>query len=345
MAGGSGTRFWPSSRRRVPKQLLAIGGRRSLLADTVARLRPLVAPARTHVVTAVDHAAAVRRELSGVPRANVIVEPQGRNTAAAIALAALRLAAIAPDAVMAVLPSDHVIGDPSAFRATLARAFDVAERSDALVTLGVAPTHAETGYGYIAIGPPLDGVPGAHAVARFIEKPDRARAEALVASGDVLWNAGIFAWRVERILAELERRLPDVVRPLARAVELGSASALARAYRQLPAVSIDTGILEHADGIAVVRASFPWSDVGSWAAVASLWRRDGAANATRGAVVAVDSEGCVVDAGSRLVAVLGVRDLVVVDTPDAILVCPTGRAQDVRLVVDELRRRKLERYL
>jgi mannose-1-phosphate guanylyltransferase len=346
MAGGSGTRFWPRSRERVPKQLLPIAGRRSLLADTLARVRPLVPVRQVWVVTAARHAAAVRRESKGVARGHVLVEPEGRNTAAAIALAALHLAAESPDAVMAVLPADHVVGDGDTFRATLAAAMDVAATSDRLVTIGVPPAYPETGYGYIQLGEPLAVAAGeVHAVARFLEKPDRDRAAALIAGGDVLWNAGIFAWRVECVLAELRRHLPDLVRALETALRRGTAAALARAYRGLPSVSIDTGVLERAERVAVVRATFPWSDVGSWAAVADLWRDGDGPNAVRGTAIVVDSDGCVVDAGSRLVALIGVKNLVVVDTPDALLVCPTERAQDVRLVVDELRRRRLRRYL
>lgn len=346
MAGGSGTRFWPRSRTRVPKQLLPIVGRRSLLAETLARVRPLVAPRSTWVVTASSHATAVRRESRGVPRGHVLVEPQGRNTAAAIALAALRIGAVAPDGVMAVLPADHAVGDPARFRETLDRALTLAATTDRLVTIGVPPTYPETGYGYIQVGDLLGAAEeGMHAVARFIEKPDRARAETLIAAGDTLWNAGMFAWRVERILAELRRWLPDLMGALEPAVRRGTATALARAYRRLPAISIDHGVLERAEHVAVVRATFPWSDVGSWAAVADLWRNGDAANAVRGLAVLLDSAGCIVDAGSRLVALVGAKDLVVVDTPDAVLVCPTDRAQDVRLVVDELRRRRLGRYL
>ncbi len=343
MAGGSGTRFWPRSRQRVPKQLLAITGRRPLLTDTVERLRPLVSPPRTWVVTAAVHAAAVRRAVARVPRRNVLVEPEGRNTAAAIALAALRLGAAAPDAVMAVLPADHAISDGPAFRATLAQALDVAATTDSLVTLGVEPTHPETGYGYIEVGAAIDGLP-AHRVAQFLEKPSAPRAAELIARGNVLWNAGIFAWRVEAILAALREWVPAVLEPLERAVRSGGTRALARAYRRLPNVSIDTGVLERAPNVTVVRARFPWSDVGSWAAVDALWQKPGQANAVRGTVVTVDSRGCIVDAGSRLVALLGVEDLVVVDTPDAILVCPKDRAQDVRLVVDALGTKHLGRY-
>src|SRR5581483_6538138 len=214
-----------------------------------------------------------------------------------------------PDAVMAVLPSDHAITDVAVFRRDLALALDVAARRDALVTIGVRPTHPETGYGYIRTGATLPGTRGRAArVDAFIEKPDRARAEALLADGDVLWNAGIFAWRVERIIDELRRHVPDVIGPLERA----SSRTLESVYRRLPAVSIDTGVMERAEHVAVVRARFGWSDVGSWAALATLWSGGNGRNALRGRTLSIDSRGCLVDSPERLVAVLGVEDLVVV---------------------------------
>src|SRR5205823_914278 len=264
MAGGAGTRFWPRSRVHTPKQLLALRGGRSLLQETVARVSPPIRRERVLVVTARPHAHAVARQLARRGRGALLVEPEGRNTAAAIALAALYVARRAPEAVLAVLPADHVIDD-------------------------------------------------------------------------VLWNSGIFAWRASAILAALRLHLPEVVGPLERAGT--NARALAAAYRRLPAVSIDHGVLERAERVAVVRARFPWSDVGSWAAVAALWSGGNGRNALRGRTVSIDSRGCLVDSPERLVAVLGVDDLVVVDTPDAVLVCRKDRAQDVRLVVDELRRR------
>jgi mannose-1-phosphate guanylyltransferase len=246
-----------------------------------------------------------------------------------------------------VLPADHVIGNLRLFRADLDLALDTAERTGALVTLGVRPTYPETGYGYIRPGRPLPGTRGRAAwVDTFIEKPARTRAEALLAEGTALWNSGIFAWRVEAILAALREHLPEVVGPLAAATRPGAARALGIAYRRLPAISIDTGVLERAGRVAVVRARFAWSDVGSWAAAAALWPVDGnGRNAVRGRALTLDSRGCVVDSAKRLVALLGVENLVVVDTPDALLVCRKDRSQDVRLVVDELRRRGLERYL
>jgi mannose-1-phosphate guanylyltransferase len=346
MAGGSGTRFWPRSRTRLPKQLLPIVGARSMLAETVARLPPAIARRHAVVVTARPQARGVRAAL---PRSvRVLVEPEARNTAAAIALAALHLARTAPEALMAVLPADHAIDDVPTFRADLELAFDVAEQTGALVTIGIPPTQPETGYGYIRPGAGLPGPSGrVAAVDRFVEKPDRAHAEAMLAEGNTLWNAGMFVWRVSTILGELEAHLPAVLTPLADAVAKGTVRALASAYRRLPSISIDHGILEHARHVAVVRARFGWSDVGSWAAVAALWQ-DGAPNgpnAVRGRALPVDSRGCVVDSPHRLVALLGVEDLVVIDTPDALLVARKDRSQDVRLVVDELRRRGLARYL
>src|SRR6184192_1786299 len=328
MAGGAGTRFWPRSRVHTPKQLLALRGGRSLLQETVARVSPPVRRDHVLVVTARAQARAVARQLARRGRGALLVEPEGRNTAAAIALAALHVARRAPEAVLAVLPADHVIDDLPAFRRDLRLALEVAEQSAALVTIGVAPTHAETGYGYIRLGASLPGANRRGAWAsEFIEKPERARAEALVAGGDALWNSGIFAWRASAILAALRLHLPEVVGPLERAGT--SARALAAAYRRLPAVSIDHGVLERAER----------------AAVAALWSGGNGRNALRGRTVSIDSRGCLVDSPERLVAVLGVDDLVVVDTPDAVLVCRKDRAQDVRLVVDELRRRGLRRYL
>jgi mannose-1-phosphate guanylyltransferase len=244
--------------------------------------------------------------------------------------------------VMAVVPADHAIGDLAVFRADLRLALEVAERTSALVTIGVPPTYPETGYGYIRTGAPLPGTRGRAArVEAFVEKPPRHRAEALLAEGRVLWNAGIFAWRLDAILEALREHLPAVI----GALENARGRDLVRAYRRLPTISIDHGVMERARDVAVVRARFRWSDVGSWAAVAALRAGDNGRNALRGTVVPIDSRGCLVDSPDRLVAVLGVDDLVVVDSPDALLVCHKERAQDVRLVVEAIRRRGLGRYL
>jgi mannose-1-phosphate guanylyltransferase len=350
MAGGAGTRFWPRSRRRHPKQLLPFLGARSLLQETVARARVVAPPARTLVVSTSALVREVRRQLPQLPSANVIGEPVGRNTAACIGLAALRVARIDAEGVMAVLPADHLVGDLDAFRAALGLALDLAA-DDYLVTIGVPATHPETGYGYIEWGRALAGTRGQAALARsFREKPSRRRAHGFVTSGRYLWNSGMFAWRARRILEEIDRHVPGVgrlLRRLGRDVATSrEAAALRSRYPRMPAISIDKGVLERASRVAVVRGRFRWSDVGSWAAMEEMWRdhrSDG--NAVQGRAIAVGARGCIVSATDRVVALCGVNDLVVVDAPDAVLVCHKHRAQDVRLLVHEIERRGLIRLL
>jgi mannose-1-phosphate guanylyltransferase len=339
MAGGSGTRFWPRSRRRVPKQLLPVLGTKSLLQDTVARLRGLVPSDHVLIVTHRDHAAEVRRQLPQLPRGNVLVEPQGRNTAPCLALAALEIERRAEDATFVSLPADHAIADPRAFRATLLEAFAWAATEPVAVTIGIRPTAPETGYGYIHVGARRAGKTSR--VRGFVEKPNAARARRFVASKAYLWNSGMFAWRTATILALLDRHVPDVMKPLRAALAKRSTTALAKAYASVPSISIDYGVMEHAENVLVVSADFGWSDVGSWAALADL---DADGN-RRGTVIPIDAARSVVFGNGRLVALVGLDDVIVVDTPDALLVCHRDRAQDVRRVVDELARRRLEAYL
>ena len=249
---------------------------------------------------------------------------------------------------MVVLPADHAIAAHGVFRADLRLALRVAEETGALVTLGLPPTRPETGYGYIRPAAAVPGTRGRVArVAAFIEKPNRRRAEALLAEGRVLWNAGIFAWRAADVLDELRAHVPAVVGPLEAALAPRRSARSPRPTAASRPISIDHGVLEHSRRVMVVRARFPWSDVGSWAAVEPFWRAAGQRATTRcaGTRCPIDSRGCVVDSPERLVALVGVEDLVVVDAGDAVLVCRKDRAQDVRLVVDELRRRGLARYL
>lgn len=346
MAGGAGTRFWPHSRRRRPKQFLAIAGGRTLLQATVRRLRGLVPPARVIVVAPRPLAALVRRQLPALPRANLVVEPAARSTAACLALAAARIARRDAGASMAVFPADHTIGDAARFRRCVTRAFEVAESEDCLVTFGIRPTSAETGYGYIEIGAALRrGTPRVDWAARFIEKPDRATAQRYLASGRHLWNSGMFVWRIPVLRAALRRHAPALGRVMDALGDPGRAAAAAarRAYQRLPAVSIDVALMERAERVAVVTATFAWSDIGSWAAMAAVWGRDAAGNATRGDVRLIDCRDSVVYGATRLVAVVGADDLIVVDSPDAVLVCPRSRAQEVRRVVDALARGRFRR--
>ncbi len=350
MAGGAGTRFWPRSRRRHPKQLLPIVSARSMLQETVARARVVAPPARTLVVVTTALVSEVRRQLPELPPGNVIGEPVGRNTAACIGLAALRVARVDPEGVMAVLPADHLVADLPEFRRAVRLALDLAAE-DHLVTIGITPTHPETGYGYIEWGHALPATRGQAAwAASFREKPSRRRAQRFVATGRYLWNSGIFAWRARRVLEEIGRHVPVRGRLLRRLEPVvgtsREAAALRRCYANMPAVSIDYGVLERADRVAVIRGRFRWSDLGSWAAMEGLWKSNGRrGNAVQGRAIAVGARGCIVSAPDRLVALCGVDDLVVVDTSDALLVCHKGRAQDVRLVVRELERRGLTRLL
>jgi mannose-1-phosphate guanylyltransferase len=341
MAGGSGTRFWPRSRRLVPKQLLPVLGSRSLLQETVQRLRGVVPTSQILIVTHRDHASAVRRQLPDLPRRNILTEAIARNTAPCLALAALEIESRAPGATFVSLPADHAIADRSEFRATLLEAMAWAAANRVAVTIGIRPTAPETGYGYIQIGARVGG--RTSAVRAFVEKPGAARARRFVASRKYLWNSGMFAWQAATILDLFDRLLPTVTTPLraamARPARLRPA-AIGRAYATLPSISVDYGIMEHARDVMVVAGDFGWSDVGSWAALAEI---DGAGSTRR--LVRVDADRGVVFGDGRLVAVVGLDDVIVVDTPDAILVCHRDRAQDVRKVVDELKRRGLEQYL
>jgi mannose-1-phosphate guanylyltransferase len=329
LAGGGGTRLWPSSRRKRPKQFLPLApGGRSLLAATVDR----VAVPLDHVlvVTAAPQVAEVRAALPALPAKNVIAEPVARNTAPAIALAAHELIRReAGDAVMAVLPSDHVVTDEAAFREVLEQACATAAQH--LVTCGIRPSRPETGYGYLELGDATEGP--AREVRRFVEKPDRVTAAQYISSGRHLWNSGMFFFRADRIWRETQKHLPEA----AKAIESGN-------YAAAPSISIDYGIMEKASGIWAVSGDFGWNDVGSWTALADIFPAQDGNVRLGGPQVAIEAKGNVI-VGDALVALVGVDDLVVVTTGDAVLVMPKERAQDVRAVVQELERRKMEPYL
>ena len=345
LAGGKGTRFWPKSRARRPKQLLPIVSDRTMVQETVDRLDPLVANSHVWVVTGEAHEAELRAQLPGVPADQIVVEPLGRNTAPAIGLAAELIAKRDPSATMIVLPADHHIRDASAFRAVLARAVELAAGDeDLLVTIGITPTAPETGFGYIERGEEI--APGSHRVRRFTEKPDRARAEQFVASGRYLWNGGIFVWRVDVIRAALATHLPAVARDLGLVVSSwDDRQRYATLYQQIESQSIDYGVLEKADNVAVVVGDFGWDDIGSWGALRRLEAADGDDNVLRGRAVALDSRGNFVSGDKRLIALLGVENLVIVDTDDALLICSADRVQEVKQILDELERRGWKKEL
>lgn len=347
MAGGSGTRFWPASRRLKPKQLLPLAGRSDepLIAATVRRIEPIVPRERVWIATGTALVDATAAALPRVPRANLLAEPIARNTAPCIGWAAATIARRDPDALVVVLPADHFIADEDGFRAAVARALASAQRGW-ITTLGIVPTRPETGYGYIEIGEALEG--GAHAAARFIEKPTRERAIDLVASKNHLWNAGMFFFRAGDMRDAIAKHLPALaaeLRALDDAASRGQeAGALGEAFARMPSISIDHGVMEKAERLAVVPASFGWNDVGSWQVTWEMSARDAEGNAMPEGSIAVDATGNLVkdmtSAGARRrYALVGVRDLVLIETDDAVLVIPRDRAQDVRAVVEVLQGR------
>jgi mannose-1-phosphate guanylyltransferase/mannose-6-phosphate isomerase len=350
LAGGTGTRFWPLSRSLAPKQLLNIVGDRSMLALTLERTRALVAEENTWVVTTRSQASEIRREIGalGLAKVRVLEEPAGRNTAAAIGLAAVHVLATDPRAILAVFPADHHIRETERFLDLVRQAREVASRGW-LVTLGIKPTRAETGYGYIQRGARLEGGAAAapagenYRVARFAEKPGRDQAEEYLRSGDHYWNSGMFVWRADRFMEEMERHLPEHhkgLREISRILAAGrldSLDPIARVYGSLASISVDYGIMERCDRAAVIPAEMGWSDVGSWETVRELLPKDGNGNVLQGDVLALDTRNSLIRSGERLVATLGVEGLVVVDTTDALLVCDERRSQDVRRIAERLR--------
>ena len=346
LAGGGGTRLWPLSRTRSPKQFLRLAGERSLLQATADRLLPLTGWDRIYVVTGRDYAEPTREHLPELPAGNLLLEPTGRGTAIAIGLAALEIARRDPDAVMASVGSDHLVADPAAFRRCLSAAAAAARRGNYLVTVGVRPSLPHTGYGYIRTGAERFRAEGSPilAVEGFKEKPDRDTARLYLATGRYLWNTSYFVWRVSSILDALARHAPRVHVGLGRiAAALGTPAedeVIAEVYRHLPAEPIDTAVMERADNILTVSGEFGWSDVGSWADVYPVaTEREGnfVLGGAGGQVLAVESEGCLFQTSGRLVAAVGLKDVVVVDTDDVVLVCPRDRAQEVRRLVEHLR--------
>ena len=348
MAGGSGTRFWPASRAALPKQLLALAGSRTLLQDTLGRLDGLVPPERTLVVTSARLLAAAQAQLPALPVESFVGEPCKRDTAPCIGLAALLVTRRDPDAVMAVMPSDHVIGPVDRFQAALRQAAALVTAAPRrLVTFGIRPTYPAEGFGYIQQGAALPTAPGdapAHAVARFKEKPPASVAAEYLAAGTYLWNAGIFVWRADAILAALAERQPECVERLRAIVAAWDGphrdDVFAREFAAIRGISIDYAVLEHAPDVAVIEAPFAWDDLGGWSAVARQRGADDHGNTTVGRHLGIDTTGTIVHAADgHLVVTMGLEDMLVVHTPDATLVADRAHEEAVRKVVAELESR------
>jgi len=355
LAGGSGTRFWPLSRHLYPKQLLRIMGGETLIQQTMRRVLRCVTADRVFLSTNAAQADSIRFQLNEWKeelRDNFLIEPEGRNTAPAIALAAAHLARRDPDAVMVVLPADHVVKEERRFRAAVVLASEMAE-DGYLVTFGVKPLRAETGYGYIQ--PNRRARLGVHGklcgyrVARFVEKPDAETAARYLRSGHYYWNSGMFVWRASTILEEVAAHQPALARGIRKmALLMDSRSAsdeFTHAYRRLASVSIDNGVMERSSRAAMIPVDFTWSDVGNWSSLEEVSARTPSNNVVSGKVVDLDSRDSILYADQRLIATIGLSGMVVVDTPDATLICPKSRAQDVKKVVEILKQQGAPEHL
>jgi mannose-1-phosphate guanylyltransferase len=342
MAGGRGTRFWPRSRTRKPKQLLDIVGPRTMLEETVDRILPLSDWDHIVVVTEVSQAGAIRKLLPCLKESHLLVEPLGKNTAPCIGLAALMVSRWEASASMAVLPADHFISNREEFQETIRAALEVSRRGDFLITLGIKPRAPETGYGYLEQGEQIPGPVGTVVweVKAFHEKPDRSRAEAMLQSGRFFWNSGMFVWSATAVLKKMARWTPGLYREImALEKHVGRPDwdeALKEGYERMENISIDYALMERSDQVVMLEADFGWNDVGSWEAVYQLESKDEDGNCFKGSALALDSRGCLVASPEQTVTLIGVEDLIVVATPDAVLICPRSRSQEVKKIVELL---------
>jgi len=340
MAGGRGERFWPKSRNSCPKQFLSLtSDGETMIQKTVRRLLPLVDMSDIYIVTNAAYGSLVAEQLPDIPKENILSEPAARNTAPCIAFAAAVINRKYDDAIMMVLPSDHLIGLEDIYINTLKKAARVAEQNGNLVTIGITPEYPETGYGYINFG--SEDESGAYRVKRFVEKPDLATAEMYFTSGKYLWNSGMFVWKLSTILDNIKRLMPDIYEG---AVKIGEAygtdsfnEVLVREFTAFRSESVDFGIMEKAENIYTIPGSFGWDDVGSWLAVERINKTDSDKNYITGDVISVASRHTTVCGGKRLIAAVGLEDVIIVDTDDAVLVCSKNSTQDVKKVIAQLR--------
>jgi mannose-1-phosphate guanylyltransferase len=353
MAGGVGSRLWPRSRWASPKQFLDLIGSQTMIQETVERIEPLIPLERVLTVVSQEHTETVRTQVPGLPEENILVEPGPRGTAPCIGLAAVVLQRRDPEAIMAVCPADHVIVEGAGFRRAIRAGAELAQEGY-LVTLGIAADHPHTGYGYIQRGSRLgerNGLP-TYQVQRFTEKPDAEQAQRFVDSQEYYWNGGIFVWKAATILAEMDNLLPSLYTGLQQVIQDWDSTrrreVLTAVWDHVPRTTIDYGVMEKAKQVAVVPVDIGWDDVGNWSTLSKLLEGDDRGNVVRGrgdAVVLDTSDTYIYASAGRLVATVGLADFVIVDTPDAVLVCPKEQAQAVRDAVKQLKAEGLERYL
>ncbi len=342
MAGGKGERFWPKSRVQCPKQFLSLtGDGETMLQKTFRRIRGIVPPERIYIVTNGEYMTLVQEQLPEIPEQNLLREPAARNTAPCIALAAAVIEKRLGESVMLVLPADHLVRHESLCADVLCRAAAAAEETDALLTIGITPTYPETGYGYIAFSRTQDAPAGVYQVDSFREKPDLETARQYVASGSYLWNSGMFAWKTSTYLNAVRKYLPavgEITEKLGAACDTPEFSnVLTEQFPLMPSISVDFGILEKAKRIYTIPGTFGWDDVGSWPALLRVARTDTNGNYRDGDVLTVGTTNCVFSGGKKLIAAVGLHEIIVVDTDDALLVCDMEAAQNVRKITEMLR--------
>lgn len=351
MAGGAGTRFWPLSRRSRPKQMLPLIGKKTMIRETVDRLYPLFKPDDIYVITNIEQGSAIRRELPDIPPDNVVDEPMGRDTAPCVGLAATIVEVRERGAAFCALPADHFIKNTRKFQSLLKKALRWAEKGE-VVTFGVKPSHPSTGFGYLKRGERLSSGAGGteYALDRFCEKPDIKKARQFLKSGMYYWNSGIFAFRSDTILKEIRRFMPDLSAGLDRIKSYWGTGEqgkiLHEEYARFRKISIDYGVMERLDRAVIIEADFGWDDVGGWEAAAAMRRRDGDGNAIEAIHCGVETKDCIFFASEgHLLATVGLKGMLIVHTPDATIVCPRDRADEMKKLVKLLEEKKLARYL
>jgi mannose-1-phosphate guanylyltransferase len=348
MAGGIGSRFWPRSKKKCPKQLLKIFGDHTMIQDTVKRLNGLVENENIYIVTNKQQKAGILTQLSHLPLNNIIEEPFGRNTAACIGLASILIQKKDPDAVILVLPADHIINNDKEFHNTLLNAANFANDSKGLVTIGIPPTKPETGYGYIQIDE-KEVSDRVHKVLTFAEKPNYATAVRFIESGDFYWNSGMFIWRADVILEEIKNYMPDLHDGLIKIQDSIDSKkfqeTLMNVYGMLKKISIDYGIMEKSKKVHLIKGNFEWSDVGSWEAVYELSPKDEDGNAKVGQVYTEHAQDSYIYSPDKFTAIIGVDNLIVINDKDSLLICRRDNAQDVKMIIDYLKINKMNEYL
>ncbi|WJH27530.1 sugar phosphate nucleotidyltransferase [Paenibacillus sp. CC-CFT742] len=351
MAGGKGERFWPKSRTNLPKQFLNISGNKSMIQQSIARLEKLTDMSRIFIVTNELYAELIKAQIPTLPSKNIIIEPIGRNTAPCIGLASVIIEDRFPDSTMIVIPSDHIIENEEGFVNILKTATEVAQDNGSLVTLGIQPTYPETGYGYIESSNQvmlINELP-VNKVNKFVEKPDLATAQSYLEAGNFYWNSGIFVWKVETIRSYIQELMPemhDILETMKTVLDSENCEEIIRSeFLKMPDQSIDYGIMEKVSNIYVIPCVFGWDDVGSWTALERINELDENGNVIRGNILNLDTKRCIIESNGKLIATLGIEDLIIVDTEDVTLICTKEKAQEVKLLLKELRMQKMEEYL